>query len=311
MKSLVLSVLFALFTTVGLSQQSEYADTLIEAHIEKRFSNTDHFYGGKFGQKLDPIDPKMVLGNNIYYVSIPKNSYIIVGFTDNEIIDYPGQPDIFISEEGCAKESGKILVSNDGKEFTQLGIIRDCKQAKLDLADINFTEPVRFIKIIGMDSRGESPGFDLISVKGLPNANRPLLTPPIVVPVPVIEEKATETIPVKKSSVDSLVLYFAHNSSSLTDTAIMGLTALLQVLDTVNVKQITITGHTDITGEATYNQQLGLKRAEKVSKYLISQGISKQLISVNSMGETQPIYTNTTSEGRQKNRRTVISISLQ
>ncbi len=69
-----------------------------------------------------------------------------------------------------------------------------------------------------------------------------------------------------------------------------------------------ITGHTDATGTATYNQALGMRRAESVKSYFVGQGIPAEMIETSSMGESEPINDNDTPQGRAKNRRTEIFI---
>jgi outer membrane protein OmpA-like peptidoglycan-associated protein len=56
-------------------------------------------------------------------------------------------------------------------------------------------------------------------------------------------------------------------------------------------------------GNASYNQQLSEKRAQSVYKYLVSNGIASTRLSAKGLGQTQPIDTNETEEGRQNNRR--------
>jgi len=72
-----------------------------------------------------------------------------------------------------------------------------------------------------------------------------------------------------------------------------------------------ITGHTDATGTATYNQVLGIRRAESVKSYFVGQGIPAEMIETSSMGESEPVAENVTSQGRAKNRRTEIHIKNQ
>jgi len=74
-------------------------------------------------------------------------------------------------------------------------------------------------------------------------------------------------------------------------------------------KRVTITGHTDDVGAASGNYKLGLKRANNVLNYLISQGIDKSRIKAVSKGETLPIASNTTEEGRTQNRRITIVVN--
>lgn len=72
---------------------------------------------------------------------------------------------------------------------------------------------------------------------------------------------------------------------------------------------IEIEGHTDNTGDETYNEMLGLKRAEAVRDYLYqTNGIPLHAISVFSFGESNPIADNATREGRAQNRRVVIKV---
>jgi OOP family OmpA-OmpF porin len=67
--------------------------------------------------------------------------------------------------------------------------------------------------------------------------------------------------------------------------------------------KIEIQGHTDWMGSDEYNMKLGLRRAESVKTYLIEHGINGQMLSTKSFGESKPITTNETKEGRAKNRR--------
>ncbi|MDX2267420.1 MAG: OmpA family protein [Bryobacter sp.] len=68
-------------------------------------------------------------------------------------------------------------------------------------------------------------------------------------------------------------------------------------------------GHTDATGSDALNQRLSEERAEVVRAYLESQGISPDNLSARGYGKTMPIADNTTSKGRQANRRVEIIVS--
>ena len=70
-----------------------------------------------------------------------------------------------------------------------------------------------------------------------------------------------------------------------------------------------IQGHTDDTGGADYNDQLGQQRAEAVRRYLArDHKLPLGRISTISYGDTQPVETNKTAKGRSKNRRVVIVV---
>ena len=78
-------------------------------------------------------------------------------------------------------------------------------------------------------------------------------------------------------------------------------------LDTA--KTIKITGHTDSSGAAEYNQKLSVKRAEAVREYLISLGGDASKMEVAGMGEDKPIADNKTAAGRAKNRRVEVEVT--
>jgi outer membrane protein OmpA-like peptidoglycan-associated protein len=80
---------------------------------------------------------------------------------------------------------------------------------------------------------------------------------------------------------------------------------LLHTLLTENPQvHIEIHGHTDNIGEETDNQILSEARARAVYDWLITKGIAASRLSFKGFGETRPIDTNETEEGRQENRRT-------
>ncbi|MDX1410057.1 MAG: OmpA family protein [Saprospiraceae bacterium] len=72
--------------------------------------------------------------------------------------------------------------------------------------------------------------------------------------------------------------------------------------------RIRLTGHTDNTSSAAFNQRLGMRRANAVRAYLIRIGVDPAWIEVRSMGETQPVASNETEAGRTTNRRVELEI---
>lgn len=67
--------------------------------------------------------------------------------------------------------------------------------------------------------------------------------------------------------------------------------------------KVEVSGHTDSVGTDRYNMGLSLRRADTVRSYLISKGISADRLVAKGYGESQPIATNDTDEGRFQNRR--------
>jgi OOP family OmpA-OmpF porin len=66
---------------------------------------------------------------------------------------------------------------------------------------------------------------------------------------------------------------------------------------------VRVEGHTDAIGGDDYNQRLGLRRAQAVRRYFTDHGIASRRISAKSFGESRPIASNDTDEGRSLNRR--------
>jgi len=71
---------------------------------------------------------------------------------------------------------------------------------------------------------------------------------------------------------------------------------------------IEIGGHTDNTGDANANQALSQQRAEAVQAYLVQQGVPAVMLTAKGYGDTRPIASNDTDEGRFRNRRIEFTI---
>ena len=69
-----------------------------------------------------------------------------------------------------------------------------------------------------------------------------------------------------------------------------------------------IQGHTDATGDADYNEELGQARAEAVRRFLSRDGIALNRMATISYGEEEPVASNETPEGRAQNRRVAIVV---
>jgi len=72
--------------------------------------------------------------------------------------------------------------------------------------------------------------------------------------------------------------------------------------------RIEVNGHTDSRGSDAYNLQLSQRRANAVKAYLVKKGVDRAIITSKGFGESQPVATNSTPEGRRQNRRISFSI---
>ena len=101
---------------------------------------------------------------------------------------------------------------------------------------------------------------------------------------------------------------FATDSSDLSPAFFDVLNSVGTVLEEFDQTVVEVAGHTDSTGSHAYNQSLSERRSASVASYLRSRGvISERMITIG-MGETYPIADNSTTEGRQANRRVEITM---
>ncbi|HEX2494064.1 MAG TPA: OmpA family protein [Steroidobacter sp.] len=101
---------------------------------------------------------------------------------------------------------------------------------------------------------------------------------------------------------------FALNSSDLNAQFYSALDGVALVLKEYDKTVVEVAGHTDSSGSDQYNQTLSQRRAQAVSSYLTSQGVHNQRLLTVGAGESHPISSNDTEQGRATNRRVEITI---
>jgi outer membrane protein len=100
---------------------------------------------------------------------------------------------------------------------------------------------------------------------------------------------------------------FAFGSAKLTDKGIAQLEEMAGRLNELQFVAGTVVGHTDSVGPEAYNQKLSERRAQTVADFLESKGIAQDRLQVSGRGESDPIASNDTPEGRAQNRRVTLS----
>jgi len=116
-----------------------------------------------------------------------------------------------------------------------------------------------------------------------------------------------EMTPIATAADKTIVLhnvFFSTGSSELLPSSDPELKILYRTLVDHPDMKIEIRGHTDNVGDDAYNQQLSEARAKSVFQYLVDRGIDTGRLSYKGFGETQPIASNDTEQGRKQNRRT-------
>lgn len=97
-------------------------------------------------------------------------------------------------------------------------------------------------------------------------------------------------------------VYFDFDKSNLTRESQYVLNTVIENLSAAP-SNLLLEGHTDSIGSNEYNFSLGLKRSEAARKHLTNGGVDKTLLTAVSKGETTPIASNKTADGRKQNRR--------
>lgn len=106
-------------------------------------------------------------------------------------------------------------------------------------------------------------------------------------------------------------VYFNTDKATLRESSYDALNDLLSAMQTNKAMRVEIAGHTDDRASAEYNKDLSQRRAESVKAYLVENGIAKDRIRAKGYGESEPVASNETEEGRQKNRRVEVRVLKQ
>ena len=113
---------------------------------------------------------------------------------------------------------------------------------------------------------------------------------------------------VENASITLNNLFFDWDKAELRPESFPELNRIVTLMAEHQTMQIEVSGHTDSSGPDAYNLGLSQRRANSVVKYLLDKGVNKDRMSVLFFGETRPIDTNDTPEGRKRNRRVEFKI---
>jgi len=129
--------------------------------------------------------------------------------------------------------------------------------------------------------------------------------------VPGEDHRVTYTLTLKYDPPKVYTLknvFFETGLSALRKDSYPALNELVDALKSKTSLCIEIAGHTDNVGTPESNQKLSTDRANAVRDYLLKHGIKPKRVTSKGYGETQPVASNETPEGRQQNRRTEVRI---
>ena len=123
-------------------------------------------------------------------------------------------------------------------------------------------------------------------------------------------EKGYASPEIRKIERDNFVfqtIYFDYDSFTIQPKYFNYLKQIARIVDGHSDLRIKVTGHTDADGSSTYNDNLSRNRAKAIIDFFNALGIDSSRIEIEFKGESQPIDSNSTPEGKQRNRRVEFS----
>ncbi|MES3628820.1 MAG: OmpA family protein [Longimonas sp.] len=241
--------------------------------------------GGSFSERPEALlgPPEFETAGASSVFTLGCGGHIVLAFTENTLIDVPGA-DLHVFEVGRDIEAIGVAVSEDGETWIRVGMVAG-GNAEVDVAP--FTPAgaqYDYVKLVDLEEvcDGRTPGADVDAVGAIGTATR--------------------------VRIDSAVL-FATDEYILRPEASRAIDAEMSSIPNPNAVQIEVAGHTDNVGSAAYNERLAQRRADAVATYLVEQGgLDAEAVTTNAYGESRPVASNETDEGRSQNRRVELTV---
>lgn len=244
-----------------------------------------------------------------YYSSAKKGGY---GETDIYLIEMEGKESIGGAIAGETGKSQPSIVMMRGKvtdEITKIPI-----GAFIRITDLESSN------LVGVWNANESDGKFLVILNpgknyGIHVESEGFLFHSENVEIPITQtefkeiNKEIELKRIKKGkSIILKNIFYDSGVAALRNESQIELDKVYKMLEKNPAVIIEIAGHTDAVGSDVDNQKLSENRSNNVIDYLIERGISVERLVAKGYGESQPISTNDTHEGRQLNRRTELKV---
>jgi len=142
----------------------------------------------------------------------------------------------------------------------------------------------------------------------MPKAACEPAAPPPPPPAAAPAKPAPKPAPVAEKVTLAADVLFDFDKAVLKPEGKSKLDDLATKVKAINLEVVIAIGHTDSVGSDAYNQKLSVRRAESVKAYLVSKGVEPNRVYTEGKGEKQPVASNSTKDGRQKNRRVEIEV---
>tara|TARA_Y100000589_G_scaffold331027_1_gene382693 strand:- start:7583 stop:9604 length:2022 start_codon:yes stop_codon:yes gene_type:complete len=224
----------------------------------------------------------------LYYFDLyPEARPEKVVFVEGEIKD----------QDGNVPEGAQVLLKNTKTDKEIEAVIDE--------------ESGKYVAVIAV---GDEPDEDIMLTakkKGYAFTSQLITSDEIVTGKP-IKTKPTEIKPIEVGESYTINdIHFETNSYQLDKRAMEVLNEFIEFLEMNPTVKIAIHGHTDNVGDPQENLILSENRAKAVYQYLILEGIDPSRLQYKGFGDTKPIVSNNTEEGRAKNRRTEFVITAK
>jgi len=225
--------------------------------------------------------------------NLKNNVFLWDAITGNKLAELTGHSNFIKSV--AFSPGGKILVSCSQDKEVKLW---DVKNRKLLYTFTGHADNVQSVAYSPKGNWIASSSWDktirIWNLKGLKLPNDDIYNPNGVV-IPADDQQIVNTT--------FKNLEFEFGKSMIKSSSFASLDNLATLLVKNKTYKICIAGHTDNIGDATFNYQLSIQRAEAVKTYLLAKKVTEKQLIIQGFGATKPVSSNETEEGRAKNRR--------
>lgn len=253
------------------------------------------------------------------YVSIQLNEPLVVGqiyYVEMYVSQLSGSFSsnnlgMYFSEEKIDLMTDELIEVNPQFEVKDILKVKNSKWKKIG-GQFTASKEAEYL-IIGNFRSDENTAFEADEDGTIPYAyyyidDIEVKKLPPYLPVPIKEDDLSFVKIEEGKTIQLKDIYFDFDAWELHPRSFVELRKLVKILQEYPTMTIEIIGHTDSIGEDRYNKYLSRKRAKSVVAYLIDNAIKAQRLNYKGEGESMPIASNETEDGRGLNRRVEFKI---
>ena len=268
--------------TLGLDLSRQFAIEMHAAELgDANFAGIGNLPGGTVGYRT-------VGASALAYVGKNRNNYRRKGWSGYGRLGYGVINNSANRNAPNADFNGTSVLFGGGLEYmTRSGFGYRAEAISYD-SDVNYTQ----VAVVYRTGRREKRrNIEVVEEGDSTHSSDPV----VAAALPELEEC--------KLPADPSGITFQSNSEQLTSVARQTLDTLVIELTECRTQLLHVSAHTDNRGGTAKNQALSERRAQSVMQYLIKKGIRSNRLNMHAYGESQPIASNSTPEGRTMNRR--------